>query len=462
VGILITGAQLENKGAQAMLYVTVSELRKRFPQQELYFATGKDYDASRFRFRKVICTSVTKHLSALEGAARIRYAGVAIARDCVALLLGKKRARGHYFDLLRLPDIDAIMDVSGFAIGNQWSRWSHISYLDMIRFAEKRGIPMYLLPQSFGPFDYGDQEAAFDDIMRDMRSLLRYPRLIFSRERSATEALRSLGITENVRQSADLVLQNRGIDDDNVFTQPPERQMPVFDRGRRVAVIPNRQCVQLGNREKLLALYRVLIRELDELNYETVILRHSSEDRALCEEIRQQAGGLGSVSVLDRDFDCEEFSSLIRQFDFAVCSRYHSIVHAYRERVPCVILGWADKYREIAETMDQTAFHFDVLEDASCAEALRQALRRMRQTLDVQREAIGNRLEDIQKRNCFDQIEADMRSLGIKGGFHDEQRQRAGQEYAYPSDWHLSTQAGHVGLHSDHHRTADQSGARKL
>ena len=40
--ILITGGELFNKGAQAMTFVTVSELSKRFPDKQIILVSGRD------------------------------------------------------------------------------------------------------------------------------------------------------------------------------------------------------------------------------------------------------------------------------------------------------------------------------------------------------------------------------------------------------------------------------------
>ena len=36
--VIITGGDLKNKGAQAMTFVTVDEIKKRFPEERIYLA----------------------------------------------------------------------------------------------------------------------------------------------------------------------------------------------------------------------------------------------------------------------------------------------------------------------------------------------------------------------------------------------------------------------------------------
>ena len=47
-----------------------------------------------------------------------------------------------------------LIDISGYAIGSNWSDKVCSDYLDNIEFAQAYGVPVYLMPQSFGPFEY--------------------------------------------------------------------------------------------------------------------------------------------------------------------------------------------------------------------------------------------------------------------------------------------------------------------
>ena len=60
------------------------------------------------------------------------------------------------------------------------------------------------------------------------------------------------------------------------------------------------------------------------------------------------------------EFESGEYSLMVRQFDFIIASRFHSIVHAYKEGVPAIIFGWATKYQELAGHFDQSKFVFDI------------------------------------------------------------------------------------------------------
>lgn len=51
---------------------------------------------------------------------------------------------------------------------------------------------------------------------------------------------------------------------------------------------------------------------------------------------------------------------MIKHFEFAIASRYHGIVHSYKAGIPCVVIGWADKYLDLAQQMFQDYYVLDL------------------------------------------------------------------------------------------------------
>ena len=50
--IIITGGELHNKGAQAMTFVTVIELKKRFPDHQIYLLSELDLNRPKDEKKK--------------------------------------------------------------------------------------------------------------------------------------------------------------------------------------------------------------------------------------------------------------------------------------------------------------------------------------------------------------------------------------------------------------------------
>ena len=115
------------------------------------------------------------------------------------------------------------------------------------------------------------------------------------------------------------------------------------------------------------------------------------------------AGGREEVVLVERDLNCLEFSALVRNAAFVVASRFHSIVHAYKEKVPALILGWAEKYRVLSEKLGQARFFFDVREKLE-SEKLLSELDWLLDHSEEESRVIGEKLAEIQKDNVYDLI----------------------------------------------------------
>ena len=117
--VLITGANFNNKGAQSMLFVCVDEIRRRFPNAKILFQTKEFIDESNYHFEivwiglddfKIANGSISESL-------------IRIAKDCVKLILGRKQGFLRVFrDIDKIKNVDLVIDISGFSIGEKWEK----------------------------------------------------------------------------------------------------------------------------------------------------------------------------------------------------------------------------------------------------------------------------------------------------------------------------------------------------
>ena len=49
----------------------------------------------------------------------------------------------------------------------------------------------------------------------------------------------------------------------------------------------------------------------------------------------------------------------LKQFQFIVASRFHAIVHAFKNGIPCIALGWATKYYDLMKQFGQEQYMLD-------------------------------------------------------------------------------------------------------
>ena len=109
------------------------------------------------------------------------------------------------------------------------------------------------------------------------------------------------------------------------------------------------------------------------------------------------------VILLEHDHSCIEFNELVQKFRFVAASRFHSIVHALKNGVPCVALGWATKYMDLMKLFGQERFVFDLRRPLELSR-VEQAVQAMSQTWQTEAEIIRTALPELQKENVFDLI----------------------------------------------------------
>lgn len=399
MNVLITGAQFTNKGAQSLLFSVMDQLRRHYGEVEIYYLPmdgWKAYAPGEYRFHLVYDDQSWQDMTD-------------ILRKCKrgAEIFSEKLIRGRVMEASDVallhqlwPKLDAMIDVSGYQLSSKWNWVANHRFLRYIQTAQAHQVPVILMPQSFGPFDYGARQQEMD---RAIGATLQKASLIFARERDGYELLRSRYGLEHVELSPDLVLQSGELDWHHICYQEPELDYPHLSTTHNVGIVPNFQTLEHGDRQTTMDIYKRVITHLTEQGKEVYIFRHS-EDLAMCKEIYRMFEGEARVHLLPDAISCLAYGAFVRQFDYVIASRFHAIVHAYREAVPALILGWAVKYQELAARFEQQQYVFDITNTrVNQTEQLLQAVDRMEQEYSAEREKIRKNLKRVQCNTCFDQ-----------------------------------------------------------
>lgn len=401
---LILGANFTNKGAQSMLFVAMNELFKRYPNCEIYFAvSAESNELDRLCNFKTVAYTYRTQQYLLDGA-KGQLVGLYVhAKNTLYRLCGKKNKVcniGRFTKLI--PEIDLIIDVSGFHLGDKFDYLANKFYLNSIRVAKKYNIPMYLMPQSFGPFEFKTNR---DELLSDIKELLPYPKKIFAREKAGFELLKSFGL-DNVTLSTDMVLQSKVISPDKVYKSKHSVDTENITTENNVAVIPNRQCLKFGNADRVFDVYKSVINELLNEGRNVYIFCHSAEDLHMAENIKEIFPDNDKVQLFKNDFSCFEYNEMMKFFDFIIVSRYHAMVHAYRNDIPCIVFGWAVKYNELAAAVGQGGYVFDITQSNSdFAIKSVSAVKDMNLNWQREKKTIADNMKVIQKDNCFNYVE---------------------------------------------------------
>jgi len=342
--VLIVGGELFNKGAQAMTYTVVSEIADRFPEKDICLMSTRDFERpsderDRYTF-EILPWAPNIRLSYLRGGGPLKrsveYASNTLERIDEAV-----------------ESAECIIDINGYALSSQRGTRRSLLYLLNIMIARDRGIPFYIFPQSIGPFEYGLPESPVMEFL--LNTYLPYPAWIFPREESGVDTVRRYRKT-NVRRELDLVLTH-DYDLEHVFNDPPDIEVPTVPE-HSVGIVPNMRVAERMSDDNFRSLYTRILQSLQQNDRTPVIVQHSTEDESLCKKIAELSETDPHVVTGDRQpFELEQ---IITQFDFLIGSRYHSIVHSYKQTVPAIVIGWAEKYRVLLEEFDQADSVFDV------------------------------------------------------------------------------------------------------
>lgn len=398
--VLIVGANFENKGAQSMLFITVDELKKRMPGCDVFFAGCEVFDEDVYAFQELYYSEPAKNIAL--GHKKVALEIKCFVKDCVKFVIGRRINLFRYNEVKNIiSSIDLIIDVSGFNLGKKWSVEIQESYLNNIRLAKKYNIPIIMMPQSFGSFDYPEDKKFLLD---EIGELLKYPKIIFAREKEGYQMLTEQFGLSNVQLSTDLVLQNNGVDISNIYKNSLKKTMLPDVVENAVALIPNTQCFNHGDKDKNIKMYKEVISYLLKAEKTVYIFRHSREDFPICKLIAEQFQENKNVVLLDNEFSCLEYDEFVKKFDFVICSRFHGIVHAYRNYIPCILLGWAVKYQELAANVGQEQFAFDITDSNFNSEQVKKVIDLLLFSKDKESAIIKAHVTEIRKNNCFDKI----------------------------------------------------------
>jgi colanic acid/amylovoran biosynthesis protein len=400
--VVIIGGQLFNKGAQAMTFTVVDQIKRRYPNKNIYLFSTQDFDREDkekniYKFNILPWDLITRiKLLSFWGK------------------LFKKRSKYAYLENdIRgvIKNADFFIDISGYGISSQVGGWFPSGiYLSNIKIAKKYLVPYYIFPQSLGPFDYSVMCKIL--LYPLMKLYLKYPKRIFPREKEGLMCVRKF-TKKNVEQNYDIVLQSKEYNLANIYNREV-RFKDIKIESNSVGIIPNLRVIERAKTDEIYSVYNSLINRLIDAEKRVYILRHSYEDLEVCEKIKNCFPDNKSVRLIHDDLNAIELENFIKQFDFIIASRYHSIVHSYKNGVPALVIGWATKYFELLKNFDQLDYFFDGRDSINIDE-INKKLDKMIRNYKYEREKIINKMTDISnKGNIFDMLFYSTKKEGIK------------------------------------------------
>ncbi|WP_195155736.1 polysaccharide pyruvyl transferase family protein [Halorubrum sp. AJ67] len=355
--IVILGGELFNKGAQAMTFTVIDQLRRKFENKDIYLFSTMDYWRDT-REKNMYNFNILPWDSGARTSELVDFIPAVYAPDIPT------EAREKVQNVIN--DCMFCIDISGYALSSQCGFTSSIMFLSNIMVMKKNSVPLYLFPQSLGPFEYPHVKNIVLSPL--LKNYLSYPQ-IYPRESAGVKAIQPYTDSDEIRKWFDIVLQYNDYNLENIFSEAPDFDTPQVE-DESVGVVPNVRLIDRMGKESLLKIYSTIIQNLTDLGKNVYIFRHSTEDLSLCEEIFEFCDESTNIHLIGKEMNAIELEDLISQFEFLLASRYHSIVHSYRNGVPVITVGWAEKYRELLQAFGQSQYYFDGREDLDCQDII--------------------------------------------------------------------------------------------
>lgn len=386
---IITGGGWNNKGAESMLYTLISNIRTKMPDSDISVIIFNDSDQN-------IDISLLHNIKIIRTELSCLYDLLALTPFKLFNYKFKHKFPPHIKDLYsEFTSCKAVFDVSGFALSSKRPDRANLLFLSIINLAKKFNKKIVLFPQSFGPFDYSDNSSLNISFIKKVLSNVDW---IFCREKDGFNYLDQLGL-KNISISPDLVLQNSKpyFSIFNKKSPPPD----ITIKNNSVLIMPSIRVFERSIEKNFFSLYVNMINFLLDKNYYVYLSFYDIGDFSLCQKIKSFFPDNDNVIFLDENFNCIQFSEILPAFHFLITSRFHSVVHAYKLAIPCIVIGWAVKYIELTNTLNQSHLLFNGIDNYSINDFISRIDSLLNNSKN-ESQIIKNNLIQIQKNNCFD------------------------------------------------------------
>lgn len=394
---VITGGSSNNKGAQAMVFAVAQNLKQTHPDSEIYMLSTYQKEGNEYNFNCITTDWVTIYNLFFDRFYVFKPYFFLKKRNRTNNVIGENEL--HKI----LAKTETIYDVSGFSLSSQFGFMHSLSYLLKLAIAKKYNCNIILLPQSFGPFNYNYIQKLF--LFPLMKHYLQYPSKIFVRESQGYYDLKKF-TSNNIYKSLDVVLQTAIPQSSTIYKKNHSKKtIDINTNNKNLAIIPNAKLLKWNLENDILGIYRLILDIVIEKGYDVYIVRHSTEDLNFCHMIAelskdQSKNHTSKIRVLDGNYDCIELSEIISKMDFVIASRYHSLIHAYKQGIPALVIGWASKYQEIMLEFNQESYYFDIREKIQL-DQIRLSLNSLVYNMETERKSISDFMEKLNPKDLW-------------------------------------------------------------
>lgn len=313
--IELRGVEFVNKGAELMMHAIIDKLRQKYPKAVLTMQIG----------------AKTPKPKLAQHGIKVKFSNERSNRIGAFIPSFARHMAGYYLD----KEVDIVLDGSGFAFGDQWgSTYAERRIGSQICKWRSQGKKVILLAQAFGPFKSTDLKNVMEKIIDNAD-------LIFAREEESYNHLQGITRDLKIEQSPD-------------FTNLIKGKLPAgFNKeSHQVAIIPNYKMVESNNtnQDVYLAFLKHAIYKTIEMGLKPYFLIHEgAKDHELARSVNMQLNEPLEIVLKENPL---EIKGIISSAKFIICSRFHGVVSALSQGVPCIATSWSHKYAMLLKEYD--------------------------------------------------------------------------------------------------------------
>lgn len=232
-------------------------------------------------------------------------------------------------------EVDTILDASGFAYSDQWGFQTTEEMASLYSKWKKEGKKIILLPQAFGPFTSEKIKYAFSQIVDNTD-------LIFARDEISYECIDQLGVPmDHVKTAPDFTNLVQGIE--------PSYIKDVIGKA---CIIPNIRMIDKTSSElsrAYLSFLSLTIEYLLDKGLKPFILLHQVTDFELGRQLQAQV--TRTIPVIQEDNPLH-IKGILGKCHLVISSRFHGLISALSQGIPCLGTGWSHKYQMLFKSYD--------------------------------------------------------------------------------------------------------------
>lgn len=312
--IEINGTGTHNRGAELMAIAASQRIRASFPDARIVVSScfGKPSDIEKYGLART-----WEHRGFVRG--KIKTA--------ISYMLSRLQR-----NVVEPIEVDVVLDASGFAFSDQWGEKRARRETKVLLHPSRRHQMLIMLPQALGPFEN-------PGVAEHARKLFERAKLICARDTQSLLSVQRLQDYPQLRQYPDFTVgvapgsaAGKGLPDKYCAIVPNYRML---DKGKSAA-------------EYLDFLRHAIASMVSQNMVPAFVLHDASEDRRVIEKLGSEYAHFPVFT----DSDPRILKAMLGKAEFVIGSRFHALVSALSQGVPCIGAGWSHKYPELFRDFD--------------------------------------------------------------------------------------------------------------